>query len=305
MILVCGATGVVGSRIARRLAERGVACRALVRPGTDASALAALGVDIVRGDLREPATLPPAVGGVRTVVTSANAISRLLEKRSAGSIADVDDRGNAQLIEAAECAGVERFVFVSQAGLGPEMAALAPLAAAKLATEERLRSSALHEVLVRPTKFQEVWLGPQTGIVAEKRRAVIYGRGQVRESYVAVDDVAELCVRLALADDPPRLVEFGGPEQLTRSEVVDAFERAYGVRIRRVHIPRPALAAGARALRRVKPEVASLLGMALHFDVAPSQASAAPLEAVGIRPRSALDFIESAAHPATGTARTS
>ena len=66
--------------------------------------------------------------------------------------------------------------------------------------------------------------------------------------------------RLALADDPPAEIELANSEELTRREVVDAFERAYGTHFRRISVPRPVLSTGARLMRRVNPAMASVLG---------------------------------------------
>jgi uncharacterized protein YbjT (DUF2867 family) len=67
-------------------------------------------------------------------------------------------------------------------------------------------------------------------------------------------------VRLVRADEPPRLVEFGGREAVIRREAADAFERELGRPIKRNHVPRAALAIGFAVLRPVKPVVASLNG---------------------------------------------
>jgi uncharacterized protein YbjT (DUF2867 family) len=145
MILLCGGTGLLGSSIARRLAERTPGFRALVRPGTDASQLERLGAEIVRGDLRDAAALPPAVAGVQTVISTANAMSRVLGGKTDLTLRNVDDLGNANLVRAAEQAGVERFVFLSFPGA--ILAASTPFSDAKLATEHRLQQSSMHEVM--------------------------------------------------------------------------------------------------------------------------------------------------------------
>ena len=75
MILVVGATGVVGRAIATRLLARGEAVRALVRPGSLAADLEAAGADLVGGDLRDPGSLGRACRGAEVVVTTANAAS--------------------------------------------------------------------------------------------------------------------------------------------------------------------------------------------------------------------------------------
>ncbi len=302
MILVCGATGELGGRVARRLVDR-VPVRALVRPATDATALEAIGVEVKRGDLTEVASLAPALSGVETVVTTANAIGRILGGAKDVTIAGVDGTGNKNLIRAAQEAGVTRFVFVSAAGLGPELAGMGPLPGAKWSAEQALAATTMQRVSVRPDMFQEVWLAPMTGIDAAAGKALIYGRGETPARYVAIDDVADLVAHLALADDPPEVVEFGGPEALTRMEVVAGFEEATGAPLRVRHVPRAALSVGHRVLSRPKPEIASLMGMALYSDTHPATWDDAPLREAGITPRPASEFIRSAA-PATGSRRT-
>src|SRR5690349_13190697 len=115
--LVVGATGELGGSVVRRLRERGQAVRALVRPSSDPADLEALGADIVRGDLLDPASLALACRDVRTVVCTATSIARLLAGGGGPSLPEVDGDGVANLIAAAETAGVERFVYVSYLGV--------------------------------------------------------------------------------------------------------------------------------------------------------------------------------------------
>jgi NADH dehydrogenase len=291
MILVVGATGELGGRISGLLVDRGQVVRALVRPGTEATALAGIGVEVVRGDLREPASLAAALEGVATVVTTANAIGRIMAGSTDLTIADVDGAGNRNLIDAAARAGVGRFVFVSAAGMGQEMARMAPLMAAKWAAEKALRATSMRAVLVRPDMFQEVWLAPMTGIDPVAGKALIYGTGRMPSRYVAIDDVAAMCAHLAVVPDPAEEVSFGGPEELTRMQVVAAFESATGSPMKVRHVPRPMLSLGHRLLGRIRPELASLMGMALFFDTHPATWDDKPLWDAGITPRPASAFI--------------
>jgi NADH dehydrogenase len=291
MILVVGATGELGGRISGLLVDRGQVVRALVRPGTEATVLAGIGVEVVRGDLREPASLAAALEGVATVVTTANAIGRIMAGSTDLTIADVDGAGNRNLIDAAARAGVGRFVFVSAAGMGQEMARMAPLMAAKWAAEKALRATSMRAVLVRPDMFQEVWLAPMTGIDPVAGKALIYGTGRMPSRYVAIDDVAAMCAHLAVVPDPAEEVSFGGPEELTRMQVVAAFESATGSPMKVRHVPRPMLSLGHRLLGRIRPELASLMGMALFFDTHPATWDDKPLWDAGITPRPASAFI--------------
>jgi uncharacterized protein YbjT (DUF2867 family) len=293
MILVCGATGELGGRVARRLVQEGPV-RALVRPGSDASHVQAAGVEVIRGDLTDASSLPPALAGVTTVVTTANAISRILSGAGNATIAGVDGSGNQNLIRAAHEAGVSRFVFVSLAGMGPQLAGMGPLPRAKWAAEQALLATSLQSVIVRPDMFQEVWLAPMTGIDAAAGKALIYGRGEAPQRYVAIDDVADLVAHLAVVDRPPDIVEFGGPEPLSRMDVVALFERALGAPLKVRHVPRAVLSAGHRVLARPKPEIASLMGMALYADTHPATWDDSPLRDVGIVPRPATEYIRTA-----------
>jgi NADH dehydrogenase len=294
-LLLVGGTGDLGGRIARRLAERDVAFRALVRPGSDGSALSALGAELHTGDLGDRASLDAALIGVTTVVTTANAMSRMMAGAQDLSFEAVDRDGNAALIAAAEAAGVQRFVFVSMAGLSPAVVSRSPFAAAKLRTEGLLRSSSMPSVIVRPAPFDEIWLTGVTGIEPAKHRATVFGRGRSRASLVASDDVAEAVVRLATMDDPPDDIDVGGPEAMSRREVIAAYERATGAKFRRIPVPRVAMAIGNRLLRTRKPAMASVMGLALTLDDEGCEVSAEPLRRLGIEPRSASDFIATSA----------
>jgi uncharacterized protein YbjT (DUF2867 family) len=154
---------------------------------------------------------------------------------------------------------------------------------------------------VRPAPFDEIWLGRITGIEPEKHRATVFGHGRARANFVSADDVAEACVRLATMDDPPAEIDLGGPEAMSRREAIEAYERATDAKFRRIPVPRPAMAAGNRLLRRRKPAVAAVMGMALVMDVEGVEVSPEPMRQLGIAPMSASDYIakESSAVPST------
>ncbi|MBC7965345.1 MAG: NmrA family NAD(P)-binding protein, partial [Fuerstia sp.] len=63
LILVTGATGLVGSHVAEQAVQRGWRVRALVRPNADVSFLQGLNVELVHGDLDQPESLKSACDG--------------------------------------------------------------------------------------------------------------------------------------------------------------------------------------------------------------------------------------------------
>lgn len=115
--LVTGATGFVGSAVARALLARGQAVRVLVRRGSDRANLAGLEVDLAEGDLTDPASLARAVVGCRHVFHVAADYRIWVPDPAAMLRANVD--GTTALMLAAAEAGAERIVYCSSvAALG-------------------------------------------------------------------------------------------------------------------------------------------------------------------------------------------
>lgn len=108
-ILITGATGKVGSRLAKRLARRGHHIRALVRDSSRAAASLGNEIELVKGDLLNPASLVLAVQGIDAVVHCA-AFFRGATPEQAHA---VNERGTQHLANAARHANVERFIFLS------------------------------------------------------------------------------------------------------------------------------------------------------------------------------------------------
>jgi uncharacterized protein YbjT (DUF2867 family) len=122
MILIVGGTGDLGGRVVQLVRDQGREVRCLVRAGTEDAHLRRRGVEIVRGDLTDPNSLLPACEGVATVVATATAIGRRLAGAKRPTIHEVDHVGMSALIDAAERAGVARFVYLSvvrRRGCGP------------------------------------------------------------------------------------------------------------------------------------------------------------------------------------------
>ncbi len=190
--LITGATGLLGSHIADRLAPLG-RVRALVRPGRDAGFLEALGVEIIRGDLTDPVACRVALRGVRAVYHAA---------------AKVGDWGTwsefqrdcldatANLAGAAVDAGVGRFVHISSTSAyghpqegGPPVDESAPLGVglwpvwddytrSKVETERWLwqfsRTRSLPLTVIRPS-----WLYGERDRTTAPRLIARFRRGQI------------------------------------------------------------------------------------------------------------------------------
>jgi UDP-glucose 4-epimerase len=108
-LLVTGATGKVGSRLAKRLAQRNDQVRALVRDRGRAADLCEHRIELVQGDLLDADSLTAAVRGVDIVIHCA----AFFRGATAEQAHAVNDIGTQHLARAAHAASVKRFVFTS------------------------------------------------------------------------------------------------------------------------------------------------------------------------------------------------
>lgn len=224
MILVVGATGVLGGMVTRRLLEEGKDVRALVRDIAAAQPLADVGAELVRADLKDPESLRAAADGVDTVVTTANSAMRGGED----TVETVDRAGNAALVDAAAAAGVQRFVFVSALGAHP--ASPVPFMQAKGETERRVAASGMSWTVLQPNLFMDVWVPAVVAGPALAGQPVhLVGESRRRHSFIAMDDVAAYLTAAVGSDAATnRTFVLGGPGAVTWWDVVREMERALG-----------------------------------------------------------------------------
>src|SRR3954469_15638374 len=147
MILLTGATGLVGSALLRRLVSpdgRRTPVRCLVR---DPRRLGAerVRVQIALGDLADPPSFRNALRGVKTVVH----LAATIRDQPGGSIEELNGIATWRLVQAAEAAGVQRFVFFS--ALGARTHDRTRFLRAKALAEEAVTSSDLDHVVVAPS----------------------------------------------------------------------------------------------------------------------------------------------------------
>jgi uncharacterized protein YbjT (DUF2867 family) len=298
VILVVGATGDLGGRVVRQLRERGDRVRALVRVRSDLSDLREIGTEVVHGDLRDASSLRDACAGAETVIATATAIGRRLAGESSASIHAIDQVGMGSLVDAAGASGVERFVYVSYAGADVAMGS--PLERAKLATEEALRASPMRRIIVRPDAYQEIHFSPVARFDIAAGKASIFGKGDTKRRWVATDDVAALIAAAAGEADPPEILEFGGPEAISRNEAVAIAQEASGRAIKVQRLPRPVARIAMRLTARRNDALASVIGAGLHQDLVEASWDDGPLRSRGVEPRPATDFIRAQAEAVAG-----
>ena len=115
-VLVVGATGQTGRLVVQELQRHGFAVRAFARDADKASRILGDEIEIVTGDVKDPASLPPAMAGMDAVISAIGARSATGPDRPE----KVDYEGVRNLAQAAAAAGIRHFVLVSSMGVTHE-----------------------------------------------------------------------------------------------------------------------------------------------------------------------------------------
>lgn len=224
MILVVGATGLLGTRVCERLRAEGQPVRALVRRTSDpdkVNALRSLGCELATGDLKERPQIEAACEGISAVISTA---SSTRSRQQGDSIESVDLHGQLALVNAAKAAGVKRFIYAS---FRDDPAIQYPLTEAKRSVEHAMAD--FDFTSIQASWFMEVWLSPALGFDYVHGKVRLYGSGSKPISWVSYRDVAEFCIAPVLRSLGIRSVlAVGGPEALTPLEVVRIFEEESG-----------------------------------------------------------------------------
>jgi uncharacterized protein YbjT (DUF2867 family) len=263
MFLVCGATGMVGSEICRLLSEQRIALKVLVRATSDPDKVEKLkqfGAIVTVGDVRSPETLKSACQGVDKVICTVSALP-FSYIPGVNDIEKVDRQGIISLIDAAQAAGVEHFIYTSfSKNLDLEF----PLRNAKRAVEKYLRASGLNYTILRPSCFMEVWLSPTVGFDAANAKAQIYGSGDQTISWISYKDVARYAVEAAFNNFAlNNELELGGPEPVSPNRVVNLYEQRLGKHFEVVHVPVEALQGQYQAVD--EPMQKSFIGLMMCY----------------------------------------
>lgn len=223
MILVAGGTGFVGGAIVRELARRGEKVAVLTRNAKRAEEKFSGVAECREGDVRDPSTLGAGMDGVKVVIATQQFAGFPMENPGKGrTFAEVDENGTENLVAAAKEAAVERFIYLSGAGAGPD--AKYHWFRTKWRAEEAVRSGGITYVILRPS-----WIfGPQDTALNRflgMSRFLPFvpligspGRQKVQPAFI--DDVAKIVaesVTNAAADN--QTFEIGGPEVMTMSEL--------------------------------------------------------------------------------------
>ncbi|HEY2140706.1 MAG TPA: NAD(P)H-binding protein [Solirubrobacteraceae bacterium] len=262
MLLLTGATGLVGSTLLRRLVADGTQVRCLVR---DPRRLGAqrVRVQIALGDLTDPPSFRNALRGVHTVVHLAASI----RDQPRGSIEELNGIATWRMVEAAERSGVERFVFFS--ALGASTHHRARFFRAKALAEQAVREAGVPSTTVFAPSIVyapgDPWLTLLERLALVPAVMPVSGRGRAVYQPIWAEDVADCAMSVlrtgagmdtgAGTGSPPdsqvsghARYELAGPETLSHADLVRLVLRSLGRRRVLLPVPTPIVSRTLRLL---------------------------------------------------------
>jgi uncharacterized protein YbjT (DUF2867 family) len=207
--LLIGSTGQVGSIVARNLVGGGHRVRALVRDPDAAAAKLGPGIEYVRGDLDDPATLPGALKGVDAAYLATPPAPEMVGRE-----------GN--FIDAAAGAGLPRLIALSVLGTDVSV----PIFRFHQDIEAKIASSGIPAIVLRPGGFYSSFLFSAEAIGVGLLPSAA---GDGSHAWIDHADVADVATAVLLdAGHDGQVLKMTGPKALTYDDAAAALERALG-----------------------------------------------------------------------------
>lgn len=207
-IILAGATGNLGARIARELVKQEAVVRAIVRgknARTAAQKLQPLGVEIVQADYDDAAQLRAACKGGSCVVSALSGVrDTIIEAQS-------------RLLEAAVAAEVPRFMpsdyCIDFTHVSSNVNRNLDL---RWEFAERLADAPIAATSILNGMFTELLLGKAPVILCPLRRVLYWGDADQKLDFTTIEDTAKFTAAAALDDSAPRILRIAGDQRSAR-----------------------------------------------------------------------------------------
>jgi uncharacterized protein YbjT (DUF2867 family) len=229
MFVITGATGNTGSVAAEALLDAGRPVRVVVRNAGKAKHLAARGADVVEADLSDEAALRKAFQGAEGVYLLSPPDVTLADFFAARR------KLVAGFARAVQAAGVKHVVFLSSAGA--QHSSGTGMIVSTYAGEQALRATGLPVTFVRAAYFMDNWASVLEPVQRDGVLPSFIAASRTLPM-VASRDIGETIAR-ALLDGPrgTRIIELGGPAEVSPAEVAATFGRIFGRPVKVAEVP--------------------------------------------------------------------
>ncbi len=236
MILVTGAAGFLGRHVVKTLRQAGHPVRALLHTGRP-EAVTPYGAEPCYGDVRDITSLHQAMVGAEAVVH----LAAIIREKGRATFQGVNHQGTANVIAAAQEAGVQRILHLSV--IGAQDNPRYPYLRSKWQGEQAVIQGGVPYTILRPSFLfgeGDEFFNLLAGVVKALPLVPIAGSGKARFQPIWVEDVAR-CVELGLSTGRlvDQTIKIGGSEHFTYDGLIDLVAATLGARRVKVHVPLP------------------------------------------------------------------
>jgi len=226
-VLLAGATGYLGSYIAKELLKRSYPIRVIARNPDKLKQNNIESTEILQTEITQPASIKDCCKNIDIVISTVG----ITRQKDGLTYMDVDYQANLNLLQEAIQSGVKKFIYVS--ALNGENLRHLKICDAKELFVEQLIKSGLEYCIIRPNGFFSDMTEFYT--MAKKGRAYLFGDGELKTNPIHGEDLAAVCVDAI--DKPDQEIKVGGPETLTHNEIAATAFEVLGIKPKIIHIP--------------------------------------------------------------------
>ena len=225
-ILLAGATGYLGRFITQELIDRGYETRIIVR-NKEKVKLSSLDIEIVEAQITKPDNLKDVCKNIDIVISTVG----ITRQKDGLTYMDVDYQANANLINEAKKSGVKKFIYISV--LNGEKLRNLKICEAKEKLGDYLKSSGLNYCIIRPNGF----FSDMADFLKMARGGKVYlfGDGKLKLNPIHGKDLAKEVVNAI--NQEKKEINIGGPDLLSQNEIAELALKAYGKKIKIIHLP--------------------------------------------------------------------
>ena len=238
-ILIIGASGFIGGYLIRQLIAEGFVVRCLVRNPDKIKQLAALGCEIVKGDLSDSTSVQQALQSMAAVYISIHTLAPQHKDTADLGFMDIEMNGLKNIVEGCKMHQVKRLIYVTSLGISADKKDA--WTSGRWKTQQYLFNSGLDVTVIQPSMI--VGIGGQGFNMvlanAQKKTAFVVGNGKNKFRCIAIGDLTYNLI--GVLNEPKaygQCYEVGSDDVLTGDQLIDAAADVTGhCHPRKIHIP--------------------------------------------------------------------
>jgi uncharacterized protein YbjT (DUF2867 family) len=226
-ILLAGATGYLGSYIAKELRKRDYHVRVIARNLGKLKQKKVEASEILEAEITQPESIKDCFEKIDVAISAVG----ITKQKDGLTYMDVDFQANMNLLQQAKQSGVNKFIYVSV--LNGEKLKYLKICEAKEMFVEQLKKSGLDYCIVRPNGFFSDM--SEFYNMAKRGRIYLFGNGELKANQIHGEDLAVVCVDAIEKSDEEIVV--GGPETLTQNEIATMVFKILDKKLKITYIP--------------------------------------------------------------------